>query len=51
MACRGTGKVISKLGGTPKSIACPWCDGTGLRPTGLAAQARWAGRERGQGDR
>jgi DnaJ-class molecular chaperone len=28
-ACRGTGTVISGLGGTPKPVTCPWCDGTG----------------------
>lgn len=27
--CRGTGKLISGLGGTPSEIVCPWCDGTG----------------------
>jgi DnaJ-class molecular chaperone len=30
-ACRGTGKVISRLGGTPAEIVCPWCEGRGLR--------------------
>ena len=28
-ACRGTGKVISTLGGEPKQVPCPWCEGTG----------------------
>ena len=28
-ACRGTGKVISNLGGSPSEIDCPWCDDTG----------------------
>jgi DnaJ-class molecular chaperone len=27
--CRGTGRVISNLGGTPHDLPCPWCDGTG----------------------
>lgn len=27
--CRGTGRVISGLGGTPSEVTCPWCDGTG----------------------
>ena len=27
--CRGTGKVISNLGGSPSEVACPWCEGTG----------------------
>jgi hypothetical protein len=41
MACRGTGRVISNLGGTPSEVACPWCDGTGTRVAGIDAQARW----------
>jgi DnaJ-class molecular chaperone len=28
-ACRGTGQVISNLGGTPHEVECPWCEGTG----------------------
>ena len=24
--CRGTGTVISALGGTPKPVTCPWCE-------------------------
>ena len=27
--CRGTGKVISGLGGSPHEITCPWCAGSG----------------------
>jgi DnaJ-class molecular chaperone len=27
--CRGTGSVISALGGTPKPVTCPWCEGSG----------------------
>ena len=30
-ACRGTGKVISNLGGSPSEMVCPWCDGSGTR--------------------
>lgn len=42
MACRGTGRVISNLGGTSSTVACPWCEGTGTRPAGeVDAQARW----------
>lgn len=41
MACRGTGRVISNLGGTPSTVQCPWCDGSGLRPAAVDAQARW----------
>ena len=47
MACRGSGQVISNLGGAPSSVACPWCEGTGTRKPGVDAQARWlAERER-----
>ena len=28
-ACRGTGQVISALGGSPQTVACPWCEGSG----------------------
>jgi DnaJ-class molecular chaperone len=28
-ACRGTGRLISGLGGTPHEVTCPWCDGSG----------------------
>ena len=30
--CRGTGKLISKLGGEENQVTCPWCNGTGKRP-------------------
>ena len=42
MPCRGTGKVISNLGGTPSTVTCPWCEGGGIRLAGVDAQARWA---------
>jgi len=45
MACRGTGHVISNLGGTASSVTCPWCDGSGVRRPGVNAQARWSERE------
>jgi hypothetical protein len=38
MPCRGTGKVISGLGGSPHELPCPWCDGTGHRIPGRDAQ-------------
>ena len=41
MACRGSGRVISNLGGTPSTVDCPWCDGSGMRVPGIDAQARW----------
>jgi DnaJ-class molecular chaperone len=47
MACRGTGQVTSSLGGEPRLVACPWCEGSGVRLAGHDAQARW--REAGVG--
>jgi hypothetical protein len=41
MACRGTGRVISNLGGSPSTVECPWCAGSGLRPAEIDAQAHW----------
>jgi DnaJ-class molecular chaperone len=38
--CRGTGKVISTLGGEPREVECPWCEGTGRFIPGHDAQAR-----------
>jgi DnaJ-class molecular chaperone len=40
-ACRGTGKVISGLGGTNTVIDCPWCEGSGVFIPGHDAQAHW----------
>ena len=37
-ACRGNGKLISGLGGTPHEVTCPWCQGTGKRIPGIDAQ-------------
>jgi len=47
MACRGSGQVISNLGGTPSKLACPWCGGGGVRVAGIDAQAPWLAREAG----
>ena len=41
MPCRGTGQVISNLGGTPSNVTCPWCGGGGVRLAEVDAQARW----------
>jgi hypothetical protein len=41
MACRGTGRAISNLGGSPSTVECPWCAGSGLRPAEIDAQAHW----------
>jgi DnaJ-class molecular chaperone len=38
-ACRGTGQVISTLGGSPHAVACPWCEGSGRWIPGHDAQA------------
>ena len=38
-ACRGTGQVISNLGGSPQQVPCPWCEGTGRFIPGHDAQA------------
>ncbi|MDQ6776660.1 MAG: hypothetical protein M3071_10700 [Actinomycetota bacterium] len=37
--CRGTGKLISALGGEHHEVTCPWCDGTGRYEPGHHAQA------------
>jgi DnaJ-class molecular chaperone len=42
--CRGTGQVISNLGGEPSTVTCPWCEGSGMQLPGHDAQA--ARRER-----
>lgn len=39
--CRGTGEVISNLGGTPTEQPCPWCEGTGIFIADHDAQARF----------
>jgi DnaJ-class molecular chaperone len=39
--CRGTGQVISNLGGTRSTVTCPWCEGTGRLTLEHDAQARW----------
>ena len=37
--CRGTGQVISNLGGSPSQVVCPWCEGSGKQIPGHDAQA------------
>ncbi|MDQ3850269.1 MAG: hypothetical protein M3296_06610 [Actinomycetota bacterium] len=37
--CRGTGVVLSHLGGTPQRVTCPWCEGGGRFLPGHDAQA------------
>lgn len=41
MPCRGSGRVISNLGGTPSTVTCPWCGGGGVRLPEVDAQAGW----------
>lgn len=43
--CRGTGRVISRLGGEESSVTCPWCEGTGRFRPDHDAQAEPAERE------
>jgi hypothetical protein len=43
MPCRGSGKLISNLGGSPSTVDCPWCQGGGVRLAGIDAQAHWGG--------
>lgn len=45
--CRGTGKVISNLGGSPSTVDCPWCEGTGVFAPEHDAQAARRGDEPG----
>ena len=45
MPCRGSGQVISNLGGEPKQVACPWCGGGGVRVPDTDAQSRWPANE------
>ncbi len=41
MPCRGTGEVVSTLGGETRKLPCPWCQGTGVRTSGIDAQEAW----------
>lgn len=41
VACGGTGKVTSNLGGEPKEVDCPWCEGTGKEIPDHDAQAKF----------
>jgi DnaJ-class molecular chaperone len=37
--CRGTGRVLSALGGQSHEVRCPWCGGSGKFAPGRDAQA------------
>jgi hypothetical protein len=43
--CRGTGRVVSNLDGESRTIACPWCRGSGVKQPGIDAQAAWSQEE------
>jgi DnaJ-class molecular chaperone len=47
MPCRGSGQVISNLGGTAKTVTCPWCAGGGVRLPEVDAQASWRSEDDG----
>lgn len=49
MPCRGTGKVISNLGGHAAKVTCPWCEGEGTRHPEIDAQAHWSEGAGGEG--
>ncbi len=49
LACRGTGTLISGLGGEPHEVRCPWCEGTGTRTPGIDAQEHPAERPESSG--
>ncbi len=49
MPCRGTGQVISNLGGAQSTVTCPWCRGGGVRLAEVDAQERCRGGEAGAG--
>ena len=48
-ACRGTGRVISNLGGTAHEVPCPWCEGGGRRIPGHNAQEKGGAEKGGSG--
>lgn len=37
--CRGTGRLLSSLGGRSHEVTCPWCGGSGRFTAGRDAQA------------
>jgi DnaJ-class molecular chaperone len=45
--CRGSGRLISTLGGTAHEVVCPWCEGTGRFLPNHDAQRAAAGGEPG----
>jgi DnaJ-class molecular chaperone len=49
-ACRGTGSVISNLGGEPHQLSCPWCEGGGVVLPDHDAQAHWRAQQGAERD-
>jgi hypothetical protein len=49
MPCRGTGRVVSNLGGSASKVTCPWCQGDGVRRPEIDAQASWLNSEGAEG--
>lgn len=50
MPCRGTGSLLSRLGGEEHVVDCPWCAGSGERTQGIDAQARWLAEREQEGE-
>jgi DnaJ-class molecular chaperone len=46
--CRGTGTLISNLGGEPSTVSCAWCEGTGTFLPDHDAQAAASARPGGE---
>jgi DnaJ-class molecular chaperone len=47
--CRGTGRLVSNLGGEPHEVPCPWCGGSGRFDPGRDAQEHPAEQASGSG--
>lgn len=47
MPCRGSGKIVSALGGAMNTVECPWCKGTGMKAAEVDAQAHWPSNQEG----
>lgn len=45
--CRGTGRLISRAGGSDHEVTCPWCEGGGTLIPGHDAQAARRGEPSG----
>ncbi|HVR05242.1 MAG TPA: hypothetical protein VMS02_04320 [Solirubrobacteraceae bacterium] len=41
MPCRGSGRVVSNLGGKSQEVTCPWCGGEKVRLPEVDAQTKW----------